>query len=177
MSRIGKIPITIPTEVEVSMADSTISAKGPKGILSFPVPNEIDVELDQEKVVAKPKSKSKIARQQWGMTRTMIANCIKGVVEGFSKELQITGVGYRAQMKGKTLNLSLGLSHEVGIEVPEGITISTPSNTRIIVEGIDPQKVGQVAANIRKWRPPEPFKGKGIRYANEFVYRKAGKKK
>ncbi|MCY4445665.1 MAG: 50S ribosomal protein L6 [Rhodobacteraceae bacterium] len=177
MSRIGKSPVSIPSGVEATISQTTLTTKGPKGTLSFEIPEQITVAIEDEKIFVKPRSNSKAARQKWGMSRTMIANCVKGVRDGFRKELHITGVGYRAQMDKNVLKLSLGLSHDVSIVPPEGIAISTPATTEIIVEGIDSQKVGQVAANIRKWRTPEPFKGKGIRYADEFVYRKAGKKK
>ncbi len=177
MSRIGKLPVSIPPKVEVRLDGPTLTTKGPKGSLTFDVPAEIAVSITDGQITVKPESGTKSARQKWGLTRTMIANCVMGVVEGFRKELHISGVGYRAQMKGNALNLSLGFSHEVSIPVPDGISIATPTNTRIVVEGIDRQKVGQIAANIRQWRPPEPFKGKGVRYASEFVYRKAGKKK
>ena len=128
-------------------------------------------------VTVEPRGKSKRARQQWGMSRTMVANMVTGVSEGFKKELEITGVGYRAQMAGNTLKLNLGLSHDVDFEVPAGVTVTCPKQTQIVVEGVDPQLVGQVAANIREWRKPEPYKGKGIRYAGEFIFRKEGKKK
>lgn len=177
MSRIGKLPINIPASVEPRLDDQEIIVKGPRGTLSFTIPNEISVEIDNQQIKVKPRQNNIKSRQKWGMSRTMIANCVKGVTEGFTKELQISGVGYRAQMKGNSLNLTLGLSHEVNIDVPKEITITTPSNTRIVIEGNDPQAVGKIAADIRKWRPPEPYKGKGIRYLNEYVYRKVGKKK
>ncbi|MCY3726835.1 MAG: 50S ribosomal protein L6 [Rhodobacteraceae bacterium] len=177
MSRIGKLPIKIPAGVETGLDDQEIIVKGPRGTLSFTAPNEISVEIDNQQIKVKPRQNNIKSRQKWGMSRTMIANCVKGVTEGFTKELQINGVGYRAQMKGNSLNLTLGLSHEVNIDVPKEITITTPSNTRIVIEGNDPQAVGKIAADIRKWRPPEPYKGKGIRYLNEYVYRKVGKKK
>ena len=177
MSRIGKLPIKIPAGVEAKLDDQVVTVKGPRRTLSFTIPNEISGSVEDQQIKVKPRQNNIKSRQKWGMSRTMIANCVKGVTEGFTKELQISGVGYRAQMKDNSLNLTLGLSHDVNIDVPKEITITTPSNTRIVIEGNDPQTVGKVAADIRKWRPPEPYKGKGIRYLNEYVYRKVGKKK
>lgn len=177
MSRIGKNPIPLPDGVSASVSGRRIEVKGPKGTLDFTATDDVSVEIAEGVVKVSPKGKSKRARQQWGMARSMVANCVAGVTAGFRKELAITGVGYRAQMQDRTLNLALGLSHDVRFETPEGVTISVPAAGRIVIEGIDKQKVGQTAAEIRAWRPPEPFKGKGIRYADEEIFRKVGKKK
>ena len=177
MSRIGKQPVIIPSDVSASVTGQKIEIKGPKGIRDFQATDDVTIELVDNLVRVKAKGNSKRARQQWGMSRTMIANLIKGVSEGFKKELEITGVGYRAQMQGNVLKLNLGLSHDVDFPVPDGVTITAPKQTEIIVEGIDEQLVGQVAANIREWRKPEPYKGKGIRYKGEYIFRKEGKKK
>lgn len=177
MSRIGKRPVELPQGVTAEIKGQTIEVKGPKGARSFTANDEVDIALEDGSVSVKPRGASKRARQQWGMTRTMVANLAQGVSEGFKKELEIQGVGYRAQMQGKTLKLSLGYSHEVNFETPDGVTITTPKQTEVVVEGIDQQLVGQVAANIREWRAPEPYKGKGIRYKGEYILRKEGKKK
>ena len=177
MSRIGTRPVELPKGVTAEIKGQTIEVKGPKGTRSFTAADDVDLVLEEGAVSVKPRGLSKRARQQWGMTRTMVANLTQGVSEGFKKELEIQGVGYRAQMQGKTLKLSLGYSHEVNFETPEGVTITAPKQTEVVVEGIDQQLVGQVAANIREWRQPEPYKGKGIRYKGEFILRKEGKKK
>jgi len=177
MSRIGKKPVTLPSGVSASLSGQTIEVKGPKGTRSFSATDDVTIAVDDDKVSVAPRGNSKRARQQWGMSRTMIANLITGVSEGFKKELEISGVGYRAQMQGNVLKLNLGLSHDVDYQAPDGITITAPKQTKIVVEGIDQQRVGQVAAEIREWRKPEPYKGKGIRYKGEFIFRKAGKKK
>ncbi|RMC37346.1 50S ribosomal protein L6 [Paracoccus alkanivorans] len=177
MSRIGKRPVELPKGVTAEIKGQTIEVKGPKGTRSFTANDDVDLVLEDGSVSVKPRGLSKRARQQWGMTRTMVANLAQGVSEGFRKELEIQGVGYRAQMQGKTLKLSLGYSHEVNFETPEGVTITAPKQTEVVVEGIDQQLVGQVAANIREWRAPEPYKGKGIRYKGEYILRKEGKKK
>ena len=177
MSRIGKKPVTLPSGVTASLSGQTIEIKGPKGARSFSAADDVSIAIQEDKVSVTPRGNSKRARQQWGMSRTMIANLVKGVSEGFKKELEITGVGYRAQMQGNVLKLNLGLSHDVDYTAPEGITITAPKQTEIVVEGIDQQAVGQVAAEIREWRKPEPYKGKGIRYKGEFIFRKVGKKK
>ena len=177
MSRIGKKPVTLPSGVSASLSGQTIEVKGPKGTRSFSATDDVTIAVDDDKVSVTPRGNSKRARQQWGMSRTMIANLVTGVSEGFKKELEITGVGYRAQMQGNVLKLNLGLSHDVDYQAPDGITITAPKQTEIVVEGIDQQTVGQVAAEIREWRKPEPYKGKGIRYKGEFIFRKAGKKK
>ncbi len=177
MSRIGKKPIELPSGVEASVSGQTVSVKGPKGTREFTATDDVSIAVDGNVVSVEPRGKSKRARQQWGMSRTMVANLVTGVTDGFKKELEINGVGYRAQLQGKTLQLNLGLSHDVNFEVPEGVTVTVPKNTQIIVEGIDQQLVGQVAANIREWRKPEPYKGKGIKYLDEYIFRKEGKKK
>ncbi|NNE86922.1 MAG: 50S ribosomal protein L6 [Silicimonas sp.] len=177
MSRIGKKPIELPSGVEASVSGQTVSVKGPKGTREFTATDDVSIAVDGNVVSIEPRGKSKRARQQWGMSRTMVANLVTGVTDGFKKELEINGVGYRAQMQGNNLQLNLGLSHDVNFEVPEGVTVTVPKNTQIIVEGIDQQLVGQVAANIREWRKPEPYKGKGIKYLDEYIFRKEGKKK
>ncbi|PRX35496.1 large subunit ribosomal protein L6 [Meinhardsimonia xiamenensis] len=177
MSRIGKKPVELPAGVEASVSGQTVQIKGPKATRSFTATDDVTITLDGNVITVKPRGNSKRARQQWGMTRTMVANMVQGVTQGFRKELEIHGVGYRAQMQGNTLKLSLGYSHEVNFEVPPGVTVTCPKQTEIVVEGTDEQLVGQVAANIREWRPPEPYKGKGIRYKGEFIFRKEGKKK
>ena len=177
MSRIGKKPVALPSGVSASLSGQTIEIKGPKGARTFSVNDDVTIAIEEDKVSVTPRGNSKRARQQWGMSRTMIANLVTGVSEGFKKELEITGVGYRAQMQGNVLKLNLGLSHDVDYKAPDGITITAPKQTEIVVEGTDQQVVGQVAAEIREWRKPEPYKGKGIRYKGEFIFRKAGKKK
>ncbi|RDW14895.1 50S ribosomal protein L6 [Paracoccus thiocyanatus] len=177
MSRIGKKPVALPKGVTAEIKGQTIEVKGPKGSRSFTATDDVTLAVEEGTVKVTPRGMSKRARQQWGMTRSMVENLTVGVSEGFKKELEIQGVGYRAQMQGKTLKLSLGYSHDVNFETPEGVTISAPKQTEIVVEGIDQQLVGQVAANIREWRRPEPYKGKGIRYKGEVVFRKEGKKK
>ena len=151
--------------------------KGPKGTREFTATDDVTIAVEDGAVTVKPRGLSKRARQQWGMSRTQVANLVEGVTTGFKKEMEITGVGYRAAVQGKVLKLSLGYSHDVDFEIPAGVTITTPKPTEITVEGIDQQVVGQVAANIREWRKPEPYKGKGIKYKGEFIFRKEGKKK
>ncbi|MEJ6399372.1 50S ribosomal protein L6 [Yoonia sp. 208BN28-4] len=177
MSRIGKKAVELASGVSASVSGQTIEVKGPKGTRSFKATDDVTISVDGQSVTVEPRGKSKRARQQWGMTRTMVANLAHGVTEGFKKELEINGVGYRAQMQGNTLKLALGYSHDVNFEVPEGVTVTAPKQTQIVVEGIDQQLVGQVAANIRAWRKPEPYKGKGIKYVDEYIFRKEGKKK
>ena len=177
MSRIGKKPVDLPSGVSASLSGQTIEVKGPKGAQSFTATDDVTLTVEDNVVTVEPRGKSKRARQQWGMSRTMVANLIKGVTEGFKKELEIQGVGYRAQMQGNTLKLNLGYSHDVDYVAPEGVTITAPKQTEIVVEGADAQAVGEVAAQIRDWRRPEPYKGKGIRYKGEFIFRKEGKKK
>jgi len=177
MSRIGKRPVELPSGVSASVSGQTIEVKGPKGTRTFTATDDVTLSVADNAVTVEPRGKSKRARQQWGMSRTMVQNCVTGVSDGFKKELEIQGVGYRAQMQGNVLKLSLGYSHDVDFEVPTGVTVSTPKNTEVVVEGADQQVVGQVAANIREWRAPEPYKGKGIRYKGEYIFRKEGKKK
>ncbi len=177
MSRIGKKPVPLTKGVTASISGQTIEVKGPKGTLSFTATDDVTLAVEGETVTVKPRGTSKRARQQWGMSRSMVDNLVEGVSKGFRRELEIQGVGYRAAVAGKVLKLSLGYSHEVNFEVPEGVTVTAPKQTEIVVEGIDAQLVGQVAANIREWKKPEPYKGKGIRYKGEFVFRKEGKKK
>ena len=177
MSRIGKKPVELPSGVTASVSGQTVEVKGPKGTRSYSATDDVTIVVQDSAVSVTPRGGSKRARQQWGMSRTMISNLVLGVTQGFKKELEITGVGYRAQMQGQVLKLNLGLSHDVDYIAPEGVTVSAPKQTEIGVEGIDQQVVGQVAAEIRKWRKPEPYKGKGIRYKGEFIFRKEGKKK
>ena len=177
MSRIGKKPVELPSGVSAQVSGQTVEVKGPKGTRSFTATDDVTISLEDNVIKVDPRGSSKRARQQWGMSRTMVANLVTGVTTGFKKEMEITGVGYRAQMQGNTLKLNLGLSHDVDYVAPEGVTVSAPKQTEIVVEGIDEQLVGQVAAEIRKWRKPEPYKGKGIRYKGEFIFRKEGKKK
>jgi len=177
MSRIGKKPVELPKGVSASVSGQTIEVKGPKGARNFTAGDDVTITIDGTAVKVTPRGTSKRARQQWGMVRSMVANLVEGVTTGFKKELEIQGVGYRAAMAGNVLKLSLGYSHEVNFEVPKGVTVTSPKQTEIVVEGIDQQLVGQVAANIREWRQPEPYKGKGIRYKGEFIFRKEGKKK
>ncbi len=177
MSRIGKKPVELASGVSASVSGQTIEVKGPKGSRSFTATDDVTISVEDNVVKIEPRGKSKRARQQWGMSRTMVANLVEGVTNGVKKELEINGVGYRAQMQGNTLKLSLGLSHDVNFDVPAGVTVTAPKPTIIIVEGIDEQLVGQVAANIRAWRKPEPYKGKGIKYKDEYIFRKEGKKK
>ena len=177
MSRIGKKPVELPKGVTAEVKGQTVEVKGPKGTRSFTATDDVTVALDEGRITVTPRGSSKRARQQWGMTRSMVENLATGVSTGFRKELEIQGVGYRANMQGKVLKLALGYSHDVNFEVPDGVTITAPKQTEIEVEGIDQQLVGQVAANIREWRKPEPYKGKGIRYKGEQVFRKEGKKK
>jgi large subunit ribosomal protein L6 len=177
MSRIGKKPVELPAGVSASVSGQTVEVKGPKGIRTFKATDDVTITVEDNQVVVTPRGKSKRARQQWGMSRSMVANCVQGVSEGFKRELEIVGVGYRAQLQGNTLKLNLGLSHDVNFEVPSDVSVASPKQTEIVVEGIDAQRVGQVAANIREWRKPEPYKGKGIKYKNEYIFRKEGKKK
>ncbi len=177
MSRIGKKPVELPSGVSASLSGQTIEVKGPKGTLSFTATDDVTITIDGNTVSVTPRGSSKRARQQWGMSRTIVANLVTGVTEGFKKELELNGIGYRAQMQGNVLKLTLGLSHDVEFPVPSDVTITAPKQTEIVVEGIDPQRVGQVAAEIRAWRKPEPYKGKGIKYKDEYIFRKEGKKK
>jgi large subunit ribosomal protein L6 len=177
MSRIGKKPVPLVDGVTATISGQTVEVKGPKGVRSFTAGDDVTLTIEDNAVKVTPRGLSKRARQQWGMSRSMIANLVTGVTVGFRKEMEIQGVGYRANMQGKNLQLQLGFSHEVHFVVPEGVTVASPKQTEISVEGIDQQLVGQVAANIRAWKKPEPYKGKGIRYKGEFVFRKEGKKK
>ena len=177
MSRIGKRSVAIPSGVTANINGNTLSVKGPKGSLEMGLSDLIEYKLEDGEISVKPANESRQARNHWGMQRTMVSNLVEGVTEGYSKTLQITGVGYRANVQGKNLKLQLGYSHDVDFEIPEGITIATPDQTTVNISGIDKQKVGQVAAEIRRWRKPEPYKGKGIKYAGEYIFRKEGKKK
>ena len=175
MSRIGKKPVVLPSGVTATVSGQTVEVKGPKGTRSFTATDDVTITLQDSTITLDPRGQSKRARQQWGMSRTQVANLVTGVTDGFRKELEINGVGYRAQMQGNQLVLNLGLSHDVKFDVPQGITVSCPKQTEIVVEGIDQQQVGEVAANIRAWRRPEPYKGKGIKYKEERIIRKEGK--
>jgi len=177
MSRIGKKPVPVPSGVTANVEGQTVKVKGPKGALSFVVPDEIAVKMEDGKVKVDPRNETKRARSMWGTSRTMVANLITGVTKGFERKLEITGVGYRAAVQGKNLQLALGYSHDVVYPIPEGIQIVTPKPTEITITGTDSQKVGQVAAEIRGFRRPEPYKGKGVKYAGEYIFRKEGKKK
>jgi large subunit ribosomal protein L6 len=177
MSRIGKKPVSLPSGVSAVVSGQTIKVMGPKGFRSFTASDDVTLLVEESTVLVMPRGKSKRARQQWGMSRTMVANLVTGVTAGFKKELEIKGVGYRAQLQGNVLKLNLGLSHDVDFQVPDGVTVTVPKQTEIVVEGEDQQLVGQVAANIREWRRPEPYKGKGIMYKDEYIFRKEGKKK
>ena len=177
MSRVGKKPVAIPSGVTATVDGQTVRVKGSKGELSFMVPAEVTVGMQDGSVQVQPRDATKAAQARWGMSRAQIANLVEGVSKGFEKKLEISGVGYRAAMAGKVLKLSLGYSHDVDYEIPAGITVTTPRPTEVIITGIDRQKVGQVAAEIREYRGPEPYKGKGVKYAGEFIFRKEGKKK
>ncbi|MFZ5673661.1 MAG: 50S ribosomal protein L6 [Pseudomonadota bacterium] len=177
MSRIGKKPVPVPTGVTVNLAGQNVSVKGPKGELKFVLVEHVLAKLEDGKVAVNPRDTSKLARSCWGMSRTMISNMIKGVTQGYTRSLEINGVGYRAAVQGKVLQLNLGYSHDVNYAIPEGIEIKTPKPTEIQISGIDKQRVGQVAAEIRGFRGPEPYKGKGIKYSDERIFRKEGKKK
>jgi len=177
MSRIGKQPVALPNGVTATLSGQTIEIKGPKATKIFTATDDVTMTVEDGTVTVTPRGKSKRARQQWGMTRTVIANMVHGANEPFKKELEIRGVGYRAQVQGNVLKLNLGLSHDVDFAVPEGVTVTAPKPTELVVEGHDKQLVGQVAANIRDWRRPEPYKGKGIRYKDEYIFQKEGKKK
>ena len=175
MSRIGKSPITVPAGVEVSISGRTVSVKGPKGQLSREIPGDIIVRKEENTLLVERPDDSRTNRSLHGLSRTLVNNMVVGVTEGFSKELEIVGVGYRAEAQGQNLRLALGFSHPVTVPAPAGITFEVPAQTKVIVKGIDKELVGQVAANIRSIRKPEPYKGKGVRYLNERILRKAGK--
>ena len=177
MSRIGKKPVPVPAGVTATVDGQKVTAKGPKGELFFVANDEVSVKLEDNAVVVQPVNTSKDARSKWGMSRTMVENIFKGVKDGYERKLEINGVGYRASLQGKNLQLALGFSHDVVYQTPEGISIVVPKPTEIVISGIDKQKVGQVAAEIREYRGPEPYKGKGVKYAEERIVRKEGKKK
>ncbi len=177
MSRIGKKPVAIPSGVTANIEDGTLSVKGPKGTLSMGMSDLVEYKLEGDEISVKPANDTRAARNHWGMQRTLVSNLVEGVTEGYTKVLEINGVGYRAQAQGKKLKLQLGYSHDVDLDVPEGIEVKTPDQTTVEISGIDKQAVGQFAANVRKWRKPEPYKGKGIKYRGEYIFRKEGKKK
>jgi large subunit ribosomal protein L6 len=177
MSRIGKKAVAIPSGVTASVEGQTVKMKGPKGALEFVLPKEVAAKMDKAGIQIDPRDETKRARSMWGTSRTLVANLVTGVTKGFERKLEITGVGYRAAVQGKNLQIALGYSHDVIYPIPAGITIATPKPTEVVVTGIDRQKVGQVAAEIRGFRPPEPYKGKGVKYAGEYIFRKEGKKK
>jgi len=177
MSRIGKKAVAIPSGVTASVEGQTVKMKGPKGALEFVLPKEVAAKMDKAGIQIDPRDETKRARSMWGTSRTLVANLVTGVTKGFEKKLEITGVGYRAAVQGKNLQIALGYSHDVIYPIPAGIAIATPKPTEVVVTGTDRQKVGQVAAEIRGFRPPEPYKGKGVKYAGEYIFRKEGKKK
>lgn len=177
MSRIGKKPVVVPSGITANVEGQTVKIKGPKGALQVVLHDDVSVKLDDGQIKVDPRSETKRARSQWGTSRTLIANLIAGVTKGFEQRLEINGVGYRASIQGKNLQIALGYSHDIVYPIPEGITIATPRPVEIVISGMDRQKVGQVAAEIRDYRPPEPYKGKGIKYAGERIFRKEGKKK
>jgi large subunit ribosomal protein L6 len=177
MSRIGKKPVPIPSGVTANVEGQTVKMKGPKGALALVLPDDVTVTMDKGSIKVDPRAETKRARSMWGTSRTLVANLVAGVTKGFEDKLEITGVGYRASIQGKNLQIALGYSHDVVYPIPEGIAIATPKPTEIVITGIDKQKVGQVAAEIRGFRPPEPYKGKGVKYAGEYIFRKEGKKK
>ena len=177
MSRIGKKPVPIPSGVTAKVDGQTIAVKGAKGELKFTAPEEVSISIDAGAVHVQPHSEEKRARAMWGMTRAQIANLVGGVTKGFEKKLEINGVGYKAAVAGKNLQLSLGYSHDIMYPIPAGVTITTPKPTEITIAGIDKRQVGQIASEIRAFRGPEPYKGKGVKYAGEFIFRKEGKKK
>jgi large subunit ribosomal protein L6 len=177
MSRIGKKPVQIPSGVTVTIEGQTVKVKGPKGELQTALVEHVTVKHEGDEVIVNPVDQSKTARSAWGLSRTLVANMVTGVTDGFSKNLEINGVGYRAAVQGNGLQLNLGYSHDVVYPIPSDVKIEAPKPTEIVVSGIDKQRVGQVAAEIREWRRPEPYKGKGIKYADEYIFRKEGKKK
>jgi large subunit ribosomal protein L6 len=177
MSRIGKRAVPLPQGVSATTEGQILSVKGPKGALQLQMRDEISYEVGEDGILVKPANDTKQARAFWGMQRTLVQNLVTGVSEGFTKVLEITGVGYRAQAQGRNLRLQLGYSHDVNFPVPEGVEVKTPDQNTVEISGIDKQAVGQVAAEIRRWRKPEPYKGKGIKYRGEYIFRKEGKKK
>jgi large subunit ribosomal protein L6 len=177
MSRIGKKAVPVPSGVQANVQGQTVSIKGPKGTLSVVLHDDVSAKLDGGGIKLDPRAETKRARAQWGTSRTLVANLITGVTKGYEERLEITGVGYRAAVQGKVLNLQVGFSHDIAFPIPDGITIATPRPVEIVITGTDKQKVGQAAAEIRGYQPPEPYKGKGVRYAGEYIFRKEGKKK
>ena len=177
MSRIGQNPVTVPDGVTVEISGQEVTAKGKLGELMANIPDDIEITREENVIIVKPRTNTQRSRKMWGLSRSLINNVVLGVGEGFKKNLEITGVGYRAQMQGSDLVLQLGFSHEVRYPVPTGLTIECPEQTKIVISGSDKQLIGQTAAEIRKYRPPEPYKGKGVRYADEYIIRKEGKKK
>jgi large subunit ribosomal protein L6 len=177
MSRIGKKPVAIPSGVTANVEGQTVKMKGPKGALSLVLPDDVAVKMDKGAIKVDPRSETLRARAMWGTSRTLVANLVTGVTKGFEDKLEITGVGYRASVQGKNLQIALGYSHDVVYPIPEGIAIVTPKPTEIVITGMDKQKVGQVAAEIRGFRPPEPYKGKGVKYSDEKISLKEAKKK
>jgi large subunit ribosomal protein L6 len=177
MSRIGIKAVAIPSGVTANVEGQTVKVKGPKGAVQVVLHDDVTVSMDKGAVKLEPRGESKRARSMWGTSRTLVANLVSGVTKGFEERLEINGVGYRAAVQGKSLNLQLGFSHDVNFKIPEGIAIVTPKPTEIVITGIDKQEVGQVAAEIRGYRPPEPYKGKGVKYVGEYIFRKEGKKK
>ncbi|WP_338445002.1 50S ribosomal protein L6 [Pelagerythrobacter marensis] len=177
MSRIGKKPVAIPSGVTATIDNGTLTVKGPKGTLSMGLVDEVVYKLENDEISVQPANDSRRSRDFWGMQRTLVSNLVEGVTEGYTKVLEISGVGFRAQAQGRKLKLQLGFSHDVDLDVPEGIEVKTPDQTTVEISGIDKQSVGQFAAEIRRWRKPEPYKGKGIKYRGEYIFRKEGKKK
>ncbi len=177
MSRIGKKPVAITSGVTAQIENGTLTVKGPKGTLTLGLSDHVQYVIDGDAISITPSNSTKVARSHWGMQRTLVANLVEGVSAGFTKVLNITGVGYRASTTGQSIKLQLGFSHDVDLDIPEGLEVKTPDQTTIEISGIDKQKVGQFAAEIREWRKPEPYKGKGVRYRGEFIFRKEGKKK
>ena len=177
MSRIGKKPVAVPSGVTANVEGQTVKVKGPKGAMQLVLHDDVTAKMDKGAITLDPRNETKRSRSLWGTSRTLVANLMSGVTKGFEEKLEITGVGYRAAVQGKNLQLQLGFSHDVMFPIPEGIAIATPKPTEIVVTGMDKQKVGHVAAEIRGFRPPEPYKGKGVKYAGEYIFRKEGKKK
>ena len=177
MSRIGKKPVAVPEGVTASVDGQTVKVKGPKGELAFVAGDRVSVAMKDDAILVEPRGETKEARAEWGMSRTRIANLMQGVTKGYERRLEITGVGYRAAVQGQKLDLALGYSHDISYRIPAGIKIECPKPTEIVISGIDRQQVGQVAAEIRDYRPPEPYKGKGVKYSDEYIFRKEGKKK
>ena len=177
MSRIGNKAVAVPSGVTANVEGQTVKVKGPKGALQLVLHDDVSVSMDKAAINVQPRSETKRARSQWGTARTLVNNLISGVTKGFEEKLEINGVGYRAAVQGKQLNLQLGYSHDINYPIPQGIAIATPKPTEIVITGVDKQQVGQVAAEIRSFRGPEPYKGKGVKYAGEYIFRKEGKKK